>query len=123
METPLTALECHLTVQALGLQGLGLGATDPCPNCNFPVMKHETEAVKAARVHLPPVPTARPADDSSPRSLPPVPSMDYVTFRVCEETVSFPRVVIPPDCALAPFLESMGQMAIDATCFDQKIPF
>ena len=40
-------MECHLTVQAL--QGFGLAASAPCPKCNFFVMDHEVEAVKAAK--------------------------------------------------------------------------
>ena len=46
METPRTALECNLTVQALNKD---LKLTDPCPKCNFPVMDHEDQAVKAAK--------------------------------------------------------------------------
>ena len=50
METPLTALECNLTVQALGQAPFKeLKPTDPCPKCKFLVMDHEVEAVKGER--------------------------------------------------------------------------
>ena len=50
METPLTALECNLTVQALGQAPFKeLKPTDPCPKCKFLVMDHEDQAVKGER--------------------------------------------------------------------------
>ena len=48
-------------------------------------MKHETEAVKAARVHPPPVPTARPADDST---------VEVVTQALHQLGVSLPSLFV-----------------------------
>ena len=53
MATPLSAVECNLTVQALGQAPFkDLKPTDSCPKCTHPVMDHEDQAVKAAKTKV-----------------------------------------------------------------------